>query len=211
MMKNFSNFIQLAIYILILGLGSCVKINDNENDKNTIYGSGVIVSENLTLESFSKINLTGQAKITVIQGDTQSVAIRAQQNILDILDVHVSGNNLFIGVKNNYNISTQQGIFIDIVSPNPITDVSIVGSGDLTITGASQENLNATITGAGNIYAYNLEVDNCSIIITGTGNGCVKVNKSLNIVISGAGSVTYKGHPSISQVISGVGTIKDGN
>jgi hypothetical protein len=155
--------------------------------------------------------VTGAANITIIKGDTQSVKLRAQQNVLDVMVHNVDNGTLNVGYKNNYSVSTSKGIYVDVVTPNQITDVSITGAGKINISGDKQETFNAIITGAGNIDAYNLEVNNCSIIITGAGSGNVFVDKSLNVTISGAGSVTYKGHPSVSQSISGVGTVKDGN
>jgi hypothetical protein len=210
-MKKYSNIIHLAFLVLILCFCSCIKIENNEQDKNTIYGSGGLTTHNLSIDSFSKINLTGQAKITVVKGDTQSVAVRAQQNIFDVLDIHSSSSNLFIGVKDNYSINTQEGIFVDIVSPTAITDVSIVGSGDLIISGSNQESFNVSITGAGNFSAYGLDVDNADINISGAAVCSVKVNKTLTIIISGAGTVKYKGNPSISQSIAGVGSVINEN
>jgi len=200
------------LIILTVCFNSCtekIDINDG-NDDNTIYGTGALTSHNLSLNSFSKINLTGYAKISVVKGDVQSVVVRAQQNIFDVLDIHTSGSNLYLGVKKNYSISTQEGIFVDIVSPE-ITDVSIVGSGDLTISGGTQESFNISVTGAGNVNAYGLDVNHTRVTISGSALCLVKAISTLDIIISGAGTVRYKGNPTISQVISGVGSVINDN
>lgn len=215
-MKNNLKHIYIILLGLILSLYSCSKQiiyrdgSDGSNN-NTIYGSGELTSHSLSVDPFSKINLTGQANINVVKGDTQSIIVRAQQNIFDVLDIHTSNNSLFIGVKNNYSICTSNGIFIDIVSPTAITDVSITGSGDLNISGSSQELFNVTVTGAGNIYAYGLDVDNVSIGISGAAACSVKANKTLNVIISGSGIVKYKGNPTISQSIAGAGSVINDN
>lgn len=209
-MANYLKLNSFILFSLLISFSSCYK-DVVDHDNKTIYGSGGLTTHKLSLDAFSKISLTGHAKITVVKGDALSVVIRAQQNIFDVLDNHVSGGKLFLGVKDNYNISTSEGIFVDIVCPGAITDVSIAGAGDLDISGSSQESFSATISGSGNIKAYNLEVDNFSLVVSGAGNGFVWVNKKLDVIISGAGSVTYKGHPSVSQIISGIGSVKDGN
>jgi hypothetical protein len=213
-MKLKTNFIVYLFLFNVILLTSCFHKDCCSNDDNgttKITGTGDLVEQKIGLSTFTKINLTGAATITVIKGDTQSVKLRAQQNVLDVMVHEVNNGIFFIGYKNNCSISTSKGIFVDVVTPNQITDVSVTGAGKLNISGNKQESFNAVITSAGEIYAYNLEVNNCSLIITGAGSGFVWADKKLDVTISGAGTVTYKGHPSVSQIIAGVGVVKDGN
>jgi hypothetical protein len=211
-MKLTSTFANNFFFLLVILLTSCYHKDCCPGPGPTkIIGTGDLIEQRVETTAFTKINLTGAANITVIKGDTQSVKLRAQQNVLDVTVNEVNNGDFFVGFKSNYSVTTSKGIYLDIVTPNQITDVSITGAGKLTISGDKQESFNAEITGAGEIDSYNLEVNNCSIVITGAGTGYVKVDKKLNITISGTGMVTYKGHPSVSQSISGVGAVKDGN
>jgi hypothetical protein len=189
---------------------SCSDEDNTDHSENKITGSGDLVTKNVDLGSFTHLSLEGQANITIVIGDTQKVTLLAQQNILDIMTAKVNNNVLTLS-NDNYNIQTSKGIFLNIVTPEVITDINITGAGNVNISGAKQDLINFTISGVGDIDAYNLEVENCTIIISGTGNCKVFVNKNLNVSISGIGNVIYKGSPSVTQSISGIGSVEPEN
>jgi hypothetical protein len=201
----------IALLFSVLMLNNSCSMKECCDNPNKIIGSGDLVTENLNLEKFDQISITGQATINVIKGDTQIVILKAQQNILDVLTHEVSNSNLSLGTKNNCSIQTSKGIFLDIATPDSITKIDITGAADMKISGDKQDAFEILITGAANIDATNLEVDNCTITITGSGSCKVKVNKKLKITISGTGSVVYIGNPQIDQTISGSGSITSGN
>jgi hypothetical protein len=201
--------ISILFSVLILN-GSC-NIKECCNDQNKVVGSGELIAENLDVAEFTKIDITGQATINIVKGDTQKVALRAQQNILDVLTHEVSNGTFFLGVRNGNSLQTSKGIFLDIVTPEAITKIDITGAADMKISGDKQDVFEIVITGAGNIDATNLEVDNCIINISGSGSCKVKVNKKLKVTISGSGSVIYFGNPEIEQTVSGTGSISKGN
>lgn len=192
---------------------SCDGRNNYFNDSNSdaINGIGELVEQTIDLVDFTKISLVGQSNISITKGDTQIIKIKAQQNILDIMTHRVSNGEFIIGFENNYKIGANKGVFVDIITPSIISDVSISGVGKIKVNRGQQETFNIAISGVGNVDSFDLIADNCSIVISGTGNCSIYANKKLNITIAGAGKVSYKGNPYISQNISGSGNINNAN
>jgi hypothetical protein len=168
------------------------------------------VTKNFSLDAFSKIENTGVADIQVTVGEPQSVVLKAQQNIIDVMTVGVLGDVLEIGLHKNVSIEKADTIRFDITIP-ALKDVSLTGVGDYILSGDYQEALTIQITGVGNVKAFDLEVGTCHILIKGVGDCEVNVRHQLTVDITGVGNVHYKGNPSRSTSITGIGALLDAN
>ena len=184
--------------------------NNNTNDQRTVVGTGPIVTETLTLSDFSSVENMGVANIYITLGSPQSVLLKAQQNIIDVMTYGVVNNVLKIGVEKGVSIQNAEEIRFDIRIPE-INQISLIGVGDYILSGDYQDELIIMITGVGNVKAYGLEVGTCTITSTGVGNCEVRVKDKLNVTITGVGNVFYKGNPTISQSVTGLGSIIDAN
>lgn len=184
-----------------------VNINGDSNGKK-VEGTGDLIEKTIQIDKFTAMNIEGQAEIKVTYGTTQSVKVRAQENILELLDFTVTNEKLTIGTKSNYSIKNSKGIFIEIVTPNAITSYDISGAGEVTVSGKPQQDLNIQIAGAADFDTNDLEVENVSIDIAGAADCKVKAVKTLNVSIAGTGSVAYKGNPTVSKSIAGIGSVK---
>ena len=196
----------LSFYIIVLFNG-CEK---EDNGTNNITGVGDVVTETLDLSSFQSIKNTGVANIYVTVGDTQSVVLKAQQNIIDVITYEVNNSTLEIGIQENTSINESKGIVFEITIPE-IDKIELIGVGDFELSGDSQDELYIFLIGVGTVRAYDLEVDVCHITSTGVGNCQVRVNNTLNVTITGVGSVYYKGNPTINSTITGLGKLVDAN
>ena len=65
----------------------------------TVSGSGDIVTRAFQVTSFSKLEVTGSFTATVSVGNSESVSVRVDDNLVDSLDVRVSDDKLHIGLK----------------------------------------------------------------------------------------------------------------
>ncbi|MCK4698793.1 MAG: DUF2807 domain-containing protein, partial [Bacteroidales bacterium] len=148
----------LSFYIIFLFNG-CEK---EDNGTNNITGVGDVVTETLDLSSFQSIKNTGVANIYVTVGDTQSVVLKAQQNIIDVITYEVNNSTLEIGIQENTSINESKGIVFEITIPE-IDKIELIGVGDFELSGDSQDELYIFLIGVGTVRAYNLEVDVCHI------------------------------------------------
>jgi len=202
-----SNYLMIFA-ILFLIIPGCEK--DDGQNKTKVIGTGPIVIKNLDLSSFNKIENTGIANFKIIIGSPQSVVLKAQQNIIDVMTYEVVNQYLKVGLDKNVNIENYEEIRFEITIPE-IKDIELIGIGDFELSGNGQNVLSVNLTGVGNINAYEMKVNTCSITLTGVGDCKVYVLNELNVTIAGVGYVYYKGNPSINSKITGVGNLINDN
>jgi hypothetical protein len=195
--------------VVLLILSTC-NLNDDQNPNNPIIGVGPVVTETLNLSEFTKIENTGVANFYITYGDPQSVVLKAQQNIIDVMTYRVFNGTLRVGLDENISIQNAEEIRFEI-TVNEIDEITLVGVGSFQLSGDFQDELSIFITGVGNVEAYDLEVGNCVIVSTGVGDCRVNVRDELDVTISGLGTVYYQGNPVITQNVSGMGNLVNDN
>ncbi len=212
-MKNLK---QLVLLIVITTLTAC------SDDQLRITGSGKIISENRTVNSFDKIYTTGSLDINIVQGNQQSIEISADDNVINNITTKVTGSTLDVQLKSgNYNnINVKVKITIpDVKGLNNIgsgnmtvsdflninnLEIGNSGSGNISISGTGNS-LITTNSGSGNFNGFNFAVDDCAVNNSGSGNSDVNCNNNLSGSNSGSGNVSYKGNPS-SVTITNTGS-----
>lgn len=216
-MKSLNKQVKPLLFIaaLVLSSTSCIQTSNNEQGTKTdifgnkkVEGIGELVEKKLELGAFSKIEIEGQADVTITHAEKQAVLVKAQENILELLDYRIENGTLILGTRNNYSISNSKGIFVEIATPNAITSYTISGAGKVIVSGKPQEILSIDIAGAAHIDAKQLEVDNVTINIAGSADCDVFAKQNLEVSIAGTGKVTYKGDPNVTKSIAGIGSVK---
>jgi hypothetical protein len=202
--------------------------------------------ENAT-EKFSKISIAVKSKVYVQQGDSYILDIKADDKTLEKITVEYISDELHIGCKTGYKL--EEPVIINITTPvlNGITiagssdlfiektfqtnemelsiagsgnmslndlqaekvSANIAGSGDIMLAGGKSESIeNFSIAGSGDIDALGFQAGEVNIEIAGSGNCKVFAVRKLNISIAGSGDVYYKGNPEINKETAGSGKVK---
>ena len=199
-----------TLLLVIIGFTACEDDNGDLDTNQKVYGTGDIVTRTLELSSFTSIKHDGVANLYITTGSSQSVVLKAQQNIMDITVCEVQDETLIIGVMNDISIENSKEIRFDIGMPE-LSGIEMNGVGDCTVSGPSQEDFVIVATGVGDIFAYGLTIDNCQVTTSGVGDIEVSVNETLSVTLTGVGSVYYKGSPEITVTDTGVGGLYDDN
>jgi hypothetical protein len=201
-------FYSMIFALLILTIQGCE--DDFGHHKITVIGTGPLVTRNLDLQSFNKIENTGIANFYITIGSPQSVVLKAQQNIIDVMTWEVGNQTLKVGLDKDVSIEKNEEIRFEITVPE-IKEIELTGVGDFDLSGADQEELSINLTGVGSVRAYEMKVNTCNISLTGVGDCKVYVIDELNVTIAGVGYVYYKGDPAINLTITGVGKLINAN
>jgi hypothetical protein len=195
--------IRFALSLLLAAalFSSCQKIN----------GKGDTISETRTVTSYNGIELSMSATVYYTQGETFSLEILAQENLMPYIQTEVKGDNLVIKEKNGVNLGKHDPIKIYITAPD-VNYVAISGSGSINVTGPwTESSVSASIDGSGDIQVENMMAANFTITISGSGN--VKVNSGTvnyeNLSIDGSGNIDlrYLESDTTFAKISGAGDI----
>ncbi|NRB49581.1 MAG: DUF2807 domain-containing protein [Saprospiraceae bacterium] len=217
----------LSLALLLVTIVS-LPLQGQKWNRQSISGTGGMVTQTLDIDNFDKLGVALNAKVILTQGNTQSVTITGQQNIIDIIEKDVNGRSWDIGFPNKYKVKNYDRLTIKITMPsfralgiagsgeietngnfNRLGNVnmSIAGSGDISVSG-SAEDIQLEISGSGSIDVAGLTSTDCQVGISGSGDCQVNVGGKLDVSIAGSGSVRYKGSPSVSSSIAGSGSVR---
>jgi hypothetical protein len=180
-----------------------------------IIGSGNVKSESRSVSGFNQVELDGTGDLTIQQTGTESLTIQAEDNILPLITSNVSDGRLTIGMS-----ALPFGIFIPrkpihyLLTVSDLNDVSLAGSGSVTIDSLTASNLSVNIGGSGVVAISQLRAPNVHLSVGGSGT--IKIADltatTLNAAIGGSGSMSLAGQTQQQTItIGGSGSYQAGN
>ena len=173
-----------------------------------VIGNGQLITIEMTVSSFEKINAGGSAEVRFHASRDQRVVVTVDSNLSDYVDIFTQNKELNIRLKNRGSYSFTR-FLVDVYCP-VLTGVSMSGSG--SFTGADKivtSSFESYVSGSGKIEGT-IECDTFSTRLSGSGkiNNDIVCN-SLSADISGSGEITITGTGKDSSVkISGSGDFK---
>ncbi len=179
----------LSISLLIIGslfLSACAITGFN-----VTRGSGKVITQTREVSGFNHVQIDGAGELIIIQGETESLEIRAEDNIIDDLTSDVEGATLVLGYRDNFLrntiIPTERITYT--LSVIDLSEVTINGAADMEIESLETGGLILNINGAGQVSIDQLTAEDLTVQISGTATIDVsgQVAKQ-SITIDGAGN-----------------------
>ena len=223
-MKNY--FVITTLLIISLLLVGCQI--DIPNSSTTIYGSGKVITENRSVSNFKNITISGMGDMLITQGETESLTIEAEDNIVAIIKTEVKDDTLTIGfTQNNINLHPTQPIKYTL-AVKALDNLRISGAGNINIPALKTDKFVLKISGAGNVKIDKLEATDLTMILSGAGNASVSgqvtsqtieltgvgnyggrelSSQTANVLLSGAGNATVWAQKNLEAKISGFGSV----
>ena len=131
--------------------------------------------------------------------------VRTDSNLQDRVITAINGNTLRIDqTSGNFNASE---LTINVYMAE-LKNISLSGTGNITIIAGSTSEMSLSLSGAGNINAQDFQVGNITISHSGVGNAKIWATNTLNGTLSGVGNIFYKGSPTININRTGIGNIR---
>ena len=170
----------LALCALLLVVVSCSD-DDPLSPNNTIQGSGILITDTLTVPAFHSFNLAAVGDVIVSQGASQRFVITVDDNILPHLTTSVNGGVLEIGVQPGVQLSDY----------------------DLEVQVRMVDIQRLSLSGVGTISSQDtLLIDSLAVMLSGTGNAVLDLEVGyFKSSVTGVGNVTAAGSVS-SQIFS---------
>ncbi len=214
-----------SILVLAALLGGCT--TNNIPIDTIIAGSGSIITETRPVQDFDQVILNGLGNLNVELGDTESLTIKTDDNIMPLIRTEVSAGRLVIdlNIRPNEMVEPSRAIAYTLTVKD-IRALELNGAGNITSGSIDAESLSVFLSGAGNVTlgghlisqnvtikgsgTYNagdLQTERTMVTIEGAGNVTVWAQDNLDAQISGLGNVVYYGNPAVRQDVSGVGTV----
>ncbi len=189
-----------------------------------VRGNGRVKTENRNVSEFTKIDASGAYSIKIKVGESPSLRIKAEENLLSLIRTKVKGNTLVI--DNKKNLSPRKELLIEITTRD-LTSIDCSGANDIEVIGINTdrfevdlsgagsielegevEKFYGDLSGAGSINARSLIANKVYISVSGAASASVHAKEFLDATVSGVGSIDYYGNPQNTKTnVSGVGSI----
>ena len=156
---------------------------------NSIQGSGKLQKQTREVGSFHGVALNVPGNVELRIGNTDSVTIEADDNILPLIDTAVENGTLRIRpAKRNANF--RQSSLTIVIQARQVERISVGGSGSITATGLRAEKLRFDVGGSGSIDARDLDSRAVAVAIGGSGNFKASgKTQQLTASIGGSGNI----------------------
>ena len=223
--------------MIFVATSACVVPFNTSFSPSVVNGSGDIVVEERQVSDFEEILVTGVGKVIVTQGETESLTIETDDNLMEYIKTEVKGNTLEIGFTQDTSFSPGGGRKILEPTDGFIFRVSVVDLNAISVSGAARfevkklkiDQLSINLSGAGDIMIDSLDAAHLDVLISGAGNvdltGKAEVqeiklsgfgryqaddlaSQQAVVIISGAGGADVWVSESLDVTISGAGDVK---
>ena len=191
----------------------------------TVRGSGNVIAQERNVSDFDSVDLAGAGRVIITQGDTESLTIETDDNLMEHIKTTVRGRTLGLDfTKKLIPIPTESIIFrLSVINLAEIessgagrfeideldTDrlqIEMSGAGAVELAGTAEAQ-DIELSGVGGYAAPDLKSQTARVEISGAGGVEIWVLNTLDVDISGAGNVNYFGMPIVDQDISGLGRV----
>lgn len=142
--------------LLVLGIGLILVflLAGCEQDEPTISitGSGEVVIQELNLSGFDKVDISHTFKVEVRAGENFDVVIRADDNIVEHLEVDKKGHTLRIGLKRDQRYDIKSATLEAEVMMPELAGLELSGASHATVTGfKATKSLDVHLSGASSV------------------------------------------------------------
>jgi hypothetical protein len=211
--------ILILLSVFMLGMASC--------QKETLKGSGDIITENRTADAFTNIDIEGDPKLFITYGPVLQLSVTGYANLVPQFETRISNNELKAKFKSGSNIknnnievhitmpvltvlTTSGSVNTQIAGIFPYTSAikfKVDGAGNTAMENGSTGNLSVETSGSGSYNLLGLKAEEADVKISGSGEVKTQANKVLQVKINGSGNVYYQGNPALEVEINGSGKI----
>ncbi|MGK5026389.1 head GIN domain-containing protein [Janthinobacterium sp. RB2R34] len=171
---------------------------------NSVKGSGKLQKQVREVASFNGVALNVPGTVELRIGNTDSITIEADDNILPLIETAVENGTLRIRPARRSSNLHPTALTI-VVHARQVERLSVGGSGTINASGLRGEKLRFDVGGSGSINASQLDARNVSIAIGGSGDFKASgKTEQLTASIGGSGNIDA-GHLDAKDVQVSIG------
>jgi hypothetical protein len=158
-----------------------------------VKGNGNVIEITRNAGSFDKIYVSGSFDVNLVEGKEGMITIKAEENLIGLIETVVESGTLKIKWRRNTSVSTRRNIYITV----RIKDID-----EIKLTGASEITSEKTFKN-----------DRLELGVSGSGSIDLKVEtKTLTAAVSGSGNLDLEGKTEyLKAAVSGSGDIDAGH
>ena len=156
----------------------------------TVVGDGKPASQSRTVADFNAIALNGSIALKLKQGNTTSVVVRGDSNLLSLVETVVESNqSLQLRWKRGTAVRSQLPVVVEVTAPQ-VRAVASAGSGDIEIDDMKVPRLSLSIKGSADLRASGLRTDELAVSLAGSGDlSLAGLAARVSIELAGSGDI----------------------
>jgi hypothetical protein len=193
-------------------------------------GSGQVETESRVVRDFQAVSFSSVGEMTIQQGETESLTIEAEDNVLREIRAQVRNGTLYIdyGSDGWPRVWPTQPIRYTL-TVKELAGLNLSGVGDVRVDALETDSLQTTLSGAGSLWLEELDADEVSCRLSGAGSinasgtatrveanvsglgsfkGGSLRSESAEVTLSGTGSATVWATKHLNAHISGLGSVQ---
>lgn len=155
-----------------------------------VRGSGNVIEESRAVSGVTGVELATIGNLTIELGESESLRIEAEDNLMEHLETEVRNGNLQIKTRNNINLRNTRPVnyYLTVKSLEAIRISSI---GDIQAPDLEADRFSITISSTGNLDMGNLDAEALAVKISSTGDVTMGVLNAdtLEVDISSTGNL----------------------
>ncbi len=137
-------------------------------------GDRDIIVEDRKVSGFDKILIGGAGRIILTQGNSESLSVETDDNLVEYIKTEVNGDTLEIGFEDNVVFSSGTGRtaldptdgFIFRISVIDLQAITVSGAADIEAGKLKSDQLDITFSGAGQVSIDDLNADHLSVLVS---------------------------------------------
>jgi hypothetical protein len=181
----------LIVSIVALSILACQVGSFSLGGARTVRGSGDIVEETRAVSGVTGVELATLGTLTIEVGDTESLRIEAEDNLMEYLETEVRGGRLRIGTQDDVNLRATRPVNY-YLTVTGLEAIVITSSGDIQAPDLEAERFSITINSSGDLEMGMLNADTLEVDIGSSGDLDIAGGevKTQNVTISSSGNYT---------------------
>jgi len=155
-----------------------------------IDGSGVVVSETREISGFSGVTNTGSFDVYIEPAGEFHVEVKAQENLLSIIETYVSGYTLHVKTKDGTCFRSNAPVEVHISMPE-LELLTLSGSGRIFAESAHTPVFECVNSGSGQVVIDTISANDCTA--GNSGSGLIRIGEveatQVGFFQSGSGTI----------------------
>ena len=169
----------IAALALSAGVAAC-------EDLEVVRGSGNVITEQFTFADFTRVRLQNTIAAEITRSDSFDVTVRADDNILDLLDVSREGDTLKMRLSPGVQLRGDVTLEATITMPD-LDRLHLSGASTASVSGfSSQARIDIRLSGASSLEG-DLEARELDLEVSGASDVSL-VGTATEITIDGSGA-----------------------
>lgn len=159
-----------------------------------VSGSGKIVKKTLDVRNISGVSNETMARLIIEQGNSESLALETDENLMEYFHASVRSGMLIIEQKPMANLHPSRDVVFTL-RVRSLDSIILAGSGSIETDALETKKLSVSIDGSGSIKADSVKAGELSLEINGSGDISVRecVSETVTAEIGGSGSIEIEG------------------